>query len=603
MSTLVAARADEAPGTRSLAGNMVSLLRPWRVRVTGVALFVLAAASFELVPPFIVRVIVDDHLVVGRSTGLLLLAALYLGASAAVQVMTFLYSYLAATVAQGVLSDLRVRVFAHLQRTSIGRLDRMPTGDIISRCTADVETLDVVFSSGIAVLVANLVRLLTLTFGMLVLSPPLTLVAALVAPPLVIALRFLQVRVRGAERATRLAVAALTAHLQEGLRGLEVVRAFGREREAVDGFRQVLRGALAATNLAIRYSALYTPVTAILAALAVAALLWVGTREAFAGFGISIGTLTAFLILLQRVFQPITALGEEWQTVQSAVAGAERVFATLALDPGDDRRVVTPMPARDAPAPIQLDDVVFGYTDGSPVLHGISLAVRAGEHVALVGRTGAGKTSALHLLAGLYAPWAGAVRVAGRDPTTLDESERRKVVGVVPQVVQLFSGTVRENLTLADSSVPEPAVLEAARIAGADAFVRALPTSYETLLSSQSGGRGTQLSAGQQQLVALARALVHRPSVLLLDEATAAIDSVSDAAFRAALRESVLPRGCAVLTIAHRLSTAAEADRVIVLDGGRIVEAGPPGELAGRGGRFAALLELEAAGWDWRSGP
>jgi ATP-binding cassette subfamily B protein len=603
MSTLVVTRADEAPGTRSLAGNMASLLRPWRVRVTGVALFVLAAASFELVPPFIVRVIVDDHLVVGRSTGLLLLAVLYLGASAAVQVMTFLYSYLAATVAQSVLSDLRVRVFAHLQRTSIGRLDRMPTGDIISRCTADVETLDVVFSSGIAVLVANLVRLLTLTIGMLVLSPHLTLVAALVAPPLVIALRFLQVRVRAAERATRLAVAALTARLQEGLRGLEVVRAFGREREAVDGFRQVLSGALAALNLAIRYSALYTPVTAILAALAVAALLWAGTREAFAAFGISIGTLTAFLILLQRVFQPITALGEEWQTVQSAVAGAERVFGTLALDPGDDLRAVAPKPVRVAPAPIQLDDVVFGYADGSPVLHRISLAVRAGEHVALVGRTGAGKTSALHLLAGLYAPWAGAVRVAGRDPTTLDESERRKVVGVVPQVVQLFSGTVRENVTLADSSVPEPAVLEAARIAGADAFVRALPMSYETLLSSQSGGRGTQLSAGQQQLLALARALVHRPSVLLLDEATAAIDSVSDAAFRAALRESVLPRGCAVLTIAHRLSTAAEADRVIVLDGGRIVEEGPPGELAGRGGRFAALLELEAAGWDWRSGP
>jgi ATP-binding cassette subfamily B protein len=603
MSALVVARADDAPGARSLAANMASLLRPWRVRVAGVALFVLAAASFELVPPFVVRVIVDDHLVVGRSAGLLLLAVLYLGASAAVQAMTFLYSYLAATVAQSVLSDLRVRVFAHLQRMSIGRLDRMPTGDIISRCTADVETLDVVFSSGIAVLVANLVRLLTLTIGMLVLSPPLTLVAALVAPPLVIALRFLQVRVREAERATRIAVAALIARLQEGLRGLEVVRAFGREREAVDGFRQVLSGALAATNMAIRYSALYTPVTAILAALAVAALLWAGTREAFAAFGISIGTLTAFLILLQRVFQPITALGEEWQTVQGAVAGAERVFATLALAPADDRPVVTPIPARGSPAPIELDDVVFGYADGSPVLHRISLAVGPGEHVALVGRTGAGKTSALHLLAGLYAPWAGTVRVAGRDPATLDESERRKVLGVVPQVVQLFSGTVFENLTLADSSVPEAAVLEAARVAGADAFVRALPMGYETLLSSQSGGRGTQLSAGQQQLLALARALVHRPSVLLLDEATAAIDSVSDAAFRAALRESVLPRGCAVLTIAHRLSTAAEADRVIVLEGGRVVEEGPPSDLAGRGGRFAALLELEAAGWDWRSGP
>jgi ATP-binding cassette, subfamily B, multidrug efflux pump len=603
MSALVVARAAADSGARSLAGNMASLLRPWRVRVAGVALFVLAAASFELVPPFVVRVIVDDHLVVGRSTGLLLLAVLYLGASAAVQAMTFLYSYLAATVAQSVLSDLRVRVFAHLQRMSISRLDRMPTGDIISRCTADVETLDVVFSSGIAVLVANLVRLLTLTIGMLVLSPPLTLVAALVAPPLVIALRFLQVRVREAERATRIAVAALITRLQEGLRGLEVARAFGREREAVDGFRQVLSGALAATNMAIRYSALYTPVTAILAALAVAALLWAGTREAFAAFGISIGTLTAFLILLQRVFQPITALGEEWQTVQGAVAGAERVFATLSLAPGDDGPAVAPAPARSAPAPIQLDDVGFGYADGLPVLHRISLAVGPGEHVALVGRTGAGKTSALHLLAGLYAPWAGRVRVAGRDPATLDEWERRKLLGVVPQVVQLFSGTVFENLTLADSSVPEAAVLEAARVAGADAFVRSLPMGYETLLSSQSGGRGTQISAGQQQLLALARALVHRPSVLLLDEATAAIDSVSDAAFRAALRESVLPRGCAVLTIAHRLSTAAEADRVIVLESGRIVEEGSPSDLAGRGGRFAALLELEAAGWDWRSGP
>jgi ATP-binding cassette, subfamily B, multidrug efflux pump len=600
VSTLALSRTDP-PVARSLAANIAGLLRPWRARVAGVAIFVLAAATFELVPPFIVRVIVDDHLVVGRSTGLFWLAALYLGASAAVQAMTFLYSYLAATVAQSVLSDLRVRVFAHLQRMSISQLDRMPTGDIISRCTADVETLDVVFSSGIAVLVANLVRLLTLTVGMLVLSPPLTLVAALVAPPLVITLRFLQVRVRAAERTTRLAVATLTARLQEGLRGLEVVRAFGREREAVDGFRQVLSGALAASNRAIRYSALYTPVTAILAALAVAALLWAGTRETFSGFGISIGTLTAFLILLQRVFQPITALGEEWQTVQSAFAGAERVFATLTMAPHSGAPVRTPAPVR--PLPIELDDVIFGYADGPPVLHRISLAVGPGEHVALVGRTGAGKTSALHLLAGLYPPASGTVRVAGCDPTTLDESERRALLGVVPQVVQLFSGTVFENITLADSTVPEAAVLEAARIAGADAFVRALPLGYETLLSSQSGGRGTQISAGQQQLLALARALVHRPSVLLLDEATAAIDSVSDAAFRAALRESVLPRGCAVLTIAHRLSTAADADRVIVLEGGRIVEEGAPGDLAARGGRFAALLELEAAGWDWRSGP
>ncbi len=586
----------------SLRGHLASLLRPWRARATVVVVFVLAAASFELVPPFIVRTIVDDHLTTGRPAGLLLLAILYLGASAAIQAMTFLYSYLAATVAQGVLTSVRVRLFTHLQRLPIGYFDRTPVGDVISRCTSDVETLDTVFSSGVAILVANLVRLVTIAIGMVILSPPLTLVAGLVAPPLVIVIRYLQVRVRQAERATRIAVGALTARLQESLRGVEVIRAFGREREAVGGFRRVVANALTASNRATKFSALYTPMTAILSSLAVAALLWAGTRQAFDAFDISLGTLAAFLILLQRFFQPITALGEEWQTVQGALAGAERIFATLALTPEPAVPEVQTERSGGLP-PIHLGDVVFGYADGRPVLHRTSLVVNAGEHVALVGRTGAGKTSALHLLAGLYAPWAGTVRVASRDPRALTESERRRVLGVVPQVVQLFSGTVFENLTLRDRSVPEDAVLEAAKVAGADAFVRALPQGYQTLLVGSSGGSGTPLSAGQQQLLALARALVHEPAVLLLDEATAAIDSVSDAAFRAALRESVLPGGCAVLTVAHRLSTAVEADRVIVLDKGYVVEEGTPGDLANRGGRFAALLELEAAGWDWRSGP
>jgi len=593
---------NRAAQTRSLAGNLASLLQPWRGRVVAVVLFVLAAGTFELAPPFIVRTIVDDHLVVGRSSGLALLAVLYLAASAAVQVMTFVYGYLAATVAQGVLSTLRVRLYAHVQQRPAGVIDRTPIGDTVSRCTSDVEALDTVFSSGIAVLVANLVRLLTLTAGMAVLSPPLTLVAALVAPPLVIALRFLQVRVRQSERATRIAVGALTSRLQENLRGIEVIRAFGREREAIGGFRRVLSDALTASNRATRYSALYTPVTAILSALAVAALLWAGTRETFAAFGISLGTLAAFLILLQRVFQPITALGEEWQTVQGAMAGAERIFATLATPLEESEPAASSSATAPAP-PILLEDVVFGYAPGQPVLHRTTLKVGSGEHVALVGRTGAGKTSALQLLAGLYVPWAGTIRIAGRDPAVLAETERRKLLGVVPQVVQLFSGTVLENLTLGDSSIPDEVVFEAAAIAGVDTFVRSLPMGYRTLLGHSSDGRGTQLSAGQQQLLALARALVNRPAALLLDEATAAIDSVSDAAFRAALRHSVLPAGCAVLTVAHRLSTAVEADRIIVLERGSIVEEGTPGELTRRGGRFAALLELEAAGWDWRSGP
>jgi len=217
--------------------------------------------------------------------------------------------------------------------------------------------------------------------------------------------------------------------------------------------------------------------------------------------------------------------------------------------------------------------------------------------VALVGRTGAGKTSALHLLAGLYAPWSGVVAAAGLDPCILPDAERRRLVGVVPQVVQLFSGTMLDNLILGDADVTRADVERAAALTGADAFIRALPQDFETHLGN---GSGAELSAGQRQLLALTRALVWDPLVLLLDEATALIDSATEIAFRQALRAG---RPRAVLSIAHRLATAREADRVIVLEAGRIVEAGAPDYLIQQGGRFAALLELEAAGWDWREAP
>jgi ATP-binding cassette, subfamily B, multidrug efflux pump len=206
-------------------------------------------------------------------------------------------------------------------------------------------------------------------------------------------------------------------------------------------------------------------------------------------------------------------------------------------------------------------------------------------------------------MGGLYAPWSGILQVAGRDPRSLSDAERRRVVAVVPQLVQLFSGTVRDNLTLGDRSVSEEAIAHAAAIAGAAAFIQALPQGYDTILSGSGHSGGTQLSAGQRQLLALARALVWNPAVLLLDEATAAIDSASDAALWAALRADVAGQRRAVLTIAHRLTTARAADRVIVLEAGRIVEQGPPEELVRHGGRFAALVELEAAGWDWQAGP
>jgi ATP-binding cassette subfamily B protein len=388
--------------------------------------------------------------------------------------------------------------------------------------------------------------------------------------------------------------------LQETLGGVEVIRAFGREPSFVARFGAALRQALDAYNLAARYSALYAPLMAMLAALATALLLWAGTRQMFSAWNISLGTLTAFVLLFRRFFQPITALGDEWQTVQSALSGLERILQVLALPvewpPAARQRTPT-----DDAAPIELRDVTFGYLAERPVLRRVSLTARMGEHVAIVGQTGAGKSSLVSLLGGLYAPWDGQVRAAGCDPRQLAEGERRGLIGVVPQMTQLFSGTVLENLTLGDASVSRDAVERAAALTGADDFIRALPRGYDTWLGVGAAGNGAsaQFSAGQRQLLALTRALVWQPPVLLLDEATAAIDSASEAALREALRVS--GRNRAVLTVAHRLSTARKADRVIVMDAGRILEEGTPAELVQRGGRFAALLELEAAGWDWRN--
>jgi len=592
-TTAIAPLAPSGEATRAALGP---ILRPWRWALAMVALCMFIARALDLAPALIVQRVVDQHLTPGRPGGLLTLGLLYLSSVVASQAVNFAAIYLTAIVAQDALRALRVRLADHLQRLPLGYYDRTPIGDIISRCTADVETVDTLFSTGAINLVGNLVRLLTAFGAMLLLSVPLTLVALVTVPPLVAITRFFQLRVRSAERDTRHAVGLLNTHLQETIGGVDVIRVFGREETFTARFRLALRTALLATNRSTLYSSLYTPIMAFLAAGATALLLWSGTAGFTAAWGVSIGTLTAFVLVFGRFFEPITSIGDDWQTVQSALSGIERIVQILAV-PADNR---APIAAAGDADGLVVRDVVFGYAPDRSVVRGVTLTVSPGEQVALVGRTGAGKTSIVQLIAGLYPTWNGRVSVGGRDPRSLSDEERRGMVAVVPQQVQLFSATVRENLTLGDPTVTQAAMERAVALAGASALVESLPQGYDTLLRGAGRGAGVQLSAGQRQLLALARALVWDPAVLLLDEATVAIDSASDAALWAALRADVRGQRRAVLIVAHRLATARAADRVIVLDAGEVIEVGPPDDLIRRGGRFAALVELEAAGWDWR---
>jgi ATP-binding cassette subfamily B multidrug efflux pump len=661
----LAARSARPTGGGSTYRQVAGLLAPRKALLLLIVALVVTSASLELVPPLILRSIVDEHLLVGQTDGLVLLAALFLVTMAAVEATRALAGYLTGVAAQGTLHDLRVRLFSHLQSLPIRWFDRTPLGEAIAHCTSDIEAIQTLFTSGVASVVIDLSRVVTISIALVALSPPLAGIAALTVPPLLILTRRLQVQVREAERQNRIAVGQQGAQLQETLVGAETIQTFGRQDAFIHRLRLTLAQTLVASNRATACSAMYSPNVAMIAAIAGAGLLWVGAQGGLASWEISLGTLTAFVLLLQRAFAPLAALGEQWQTVQGALAGVERVFDVLAV-PSDRTGLdlpslpwpmlganigyadipsipTAPQPegaltpalsqrARepDSPRPLgeglgvrvlpplragargrgsevtpagELQDVVFGYAPGHPILHHVSLAIAPGEHVALVGRTGAGKSSALALLGGLYEPWEGRVAVLGQNPRELAPSDRRRLFGVVPQTALLFNGTVLENVTLFDPSVSREMAERVVSLAGAESFVAGLPHGYDTLLAGVGGGRGMRLSAGQTALLALARALVLDPPLILLDEATAAIDAATEAALATALRAGVVGRRRGLLTVAHRLATAREADRVIVLEGGRIVEEGPPGDLIRQGGRFAALVELEAAGWDWRDAP
>jgi ABC-type multidrug transport system fused ATPase/permease subunit len=588
-----------APRPRFWA-QVAQLVRPWRRQLALVVLCVTGGALAGVVPPLVIRHVVNGNLVPRHTAGLLPAGLTYLGAVAAVTALGYAYSYLAAVVAQRAIAALRVRLFAHLARLPVSYLDRTPLGDTISRATSDVETIDTLFTDGIATLVGQLASLVAVAVAMVAISPVLSAVALVVIPPLALASRWLQVRVRDAERLTRVAIGGLNTQLSETVGGSETIRAFGREATFVARFRAGLGRTLTAQEASVRYNAFFTPVTALLSASAIAVLLWVGAGGLFRSAGVNLGTLVAFVLLFQGFFAPIVALGDQWNAVQAALAGAERVFEVLNL------------PAAAPPAGghrascgdgIIVSGVSFGYHDANPVLREVSLAVAPGEQVAVVGRTGAGKSTLLALLAGLYEPSAGEIRLAGRRPRAIPDDERRRVVGMVPQHVQLFSGTLRDNLTLGDEAIGGDAIGRVVPLVGLEALVTSLPDGLDSVMAASGGGTGVVLSAGQRQLVALARALVAEPRVLLLDEATAAIDAESDAAFRSALTRTAWAQGCAVVTIAHRISTARDADRVVVMEAGRIAEEGAPGDLVKAGGRFAALAALDEAGWDWSGAP
>jgi ATP-binding cassette, subfamily B, multidrug efflux pump len=572
-----------------LLQRLLIYLRPYRGLTVLAVLLLLAGAGLALVGPVLTQRALDVAIPT-RDTGLLgTLAILFLAALLLEFAVEYGQTLLTAYLGQRVMYDLRMQIFGHLQRLSISYFDRNPVGRLMTRVTSDVETLNELFSSGVVTVFGDVFTLLAIMTMMLWIDWRLALVTFAVIPLVWLTARIFRRRVRQAFGDIRIRLARLNAYLQERLSGMRVVQLFGREADSAARFAELNREHLEAHRRSITIYAVFFPVVELLTAVAMALLLYYGGLRALGGT-ITVGVLAAFIQLTRRFFQPLQDLSEKFNLLQSAMASSERVFALLdqpvtVLEPVNPSRLTQPVRGE-----VRFDGVWFRYSPEGPwVLRDVSFTASPGQTIALVGHTGAGKTTIVNLLLRFYDPERGRILIDGVDIRQLSTSDLRSLIGFVQQDLFLFAGNIQHNLTL-DAPIPPEAARQAARRVGADRFIERLPAGYDHRL----GERGRSLSVGERQLLSFARALALDPTILVLDEATSSVDAQAEGLIQLAIAE--LMTGRTSLVVAHRLSTILHADEILVLQHGEIRERGSHRELLAQQGLYDRLYQLQLRG-------
>ena len=561
--------------------HLVSLLGPYKGRVALMLVALLAATGAGLAPPYLAGKAIDSGIRGQDSGALTVVVALFIGAALVNWVASYFQTYLISWVGQRALQDLRIQLFAHLQRLSMSFYSRNKAGVIISRITNDVQALDQLVTEGIATLFAATLTLIGTAVILVLLDPGLALVTFLCFPLLLAGSVIFRIASSGAYRLTREKIALVTAYLQETLSGVRVVRAFGQERRHRRRFAELNDEHREANMRTVYLNAAYFPSVELLSAVATAAILLYGGNQVLDG-AVTIGVLASFVFYLQSFFEPIQSLSQLYTTYQAGMAALDKIFELLDEEPEiADSPGATELPR--LRGEIEFENVSFAYNGEHPALEDVDLHVPPGQTVALVGSTGAGKSTLAKLVARFYDPDRGLVRVDGHDLRDVTERSLRSQLGIVPQESFLFSGTIRENIAFGRPDATDDDVGAAARAVGAHEFIERLPDGYDT----EVGERGGQLSAGQRQLVAFARAAAADPRILILDEATSNVDVRTESQIERGLRR--LLAGRTAIVIAHRLSTIRGAGRIVVLDHGRVAEQGTHDELLEAGGAYARL--------------
>ena len=586
--------------------RLLVYLRPYLKQVFGAMALLLVYSAIVPIFPYLVSIIIDHYImpvrepftnlsVDARYGGILTVVLIYMGLRLLNFGLRYGYTYLVSWMGQHVIYDIRKEIFSKVQRMHMGFFDRTPVGRLITRITSDIEAIDRMVTDGVVGIVADVGLALGLTVYMFSINWQLALITLTVMPVLYFVLNYLRKRIRDAYRAVRLRLSRSNSFLAENLSGMKTIQLFNREERNQREFDKMNLGLLDAYIEQVRWFSLFFPTVQIVGALATAAILFYSATQILgptAGGAVSstvtIGVLTAFLQYSQDFFRPIQSLSDRYNTLQAAMASSERIFQLL-----DTPEEVTnrPDPANfesQFRGEIKFENVWFAYQNDEWVLRDLNFTINPGESVAFVGHTGAGKTTIISLVSRFYDVQRGSVKIDGKDVRDYDQIELRRHVGIVLQDPFLFSGTVRSNITLNDDSIPLERVIEAAKFVNAHGFIEKLPQGYDSPVLE----RGAGFSTGQKQLLAFARALVQNPDILLvLDEATANVDTETEELIQDALEK--LMQGRTSIIIAHRLSTIQDADRIMVMKKGKLIEQGNHFELLEEEGYYRKLYELQ----------